>query len=189
MGESSRHTPERQGSSEFKASAEQKHASEHETKHETEQRNYEHERNQALEHARHQARETAKPAETLQVESEEKNSSQGQVNRELKGLALQRVLTRTRKRLNPADKAISRLIHQPVVDAISSGAEKTIARPTGFLFGSIIAFLGSLYLLYSARHYGFRYNFLIIVMLFAAGYVIGVCIEVIPKAFRRVRSK
>lgn len=110
------------------------------------------------------------------------------VNRELKAESFRRTLNRTRKHLSKPQRALSKAVHQPVVDALSKVGEKTIARPTGLLTGSIIALAGSSYLLYSAKHYGYQYNYLTVILLFAAGYALGLVIELLAHALHH-RSK
>ena len=101
------------------------------------------------------------------------------LNRELKAEALRRTLNRTRKHLSKPQQVLSKAIHQPAIDAISQVGEKTIARPTGLLTGSIIALGGSSYLLYTAKHFGYEYNYLAVVILFAGGYLAGLIIELL----------
>lgn len=138
------------------------------------------EQQKSLEAARKHINKEAKHGQDLPIEAGESSASnQFLVNKELKGIALQRVLTRTRKQLSAPGRLISRIIHQPVVEAVSSAAEKTIARPSGFLIGSIVACAGSAIFLYAARTYGFRYNFLTIIFLFVGGYLLGTTIELV----------
>lgn len=107
-------------------------------------------------------------------------------NRELKTEALRRTLQRTRKHLGGPNRALSKAVHQPVIDAISKVGANTIARPSGILAGSIIALLGSSYLLYTAKHYGFTYNYLVIFLLFGGGYAIGLILELIIYGCRKL---
>jgi len=110
------------------------------------------------------------------------------VNKELKNEAFQRALNRTRKHLSAPDRGLSKAIHQPVIDAISKAAEKTIVRPTGVLTGSIVALVGSSYVLYTAKHYGFTYNYLIVFVLFVGGYVVGLLLEIVLFFIHRLRG-
>jgi len=107
-------------------------------------------------------------------------------NRELKTEALRRTLRRTRKHLGVPNRALSKVVHQPVIDAISKVGANTIARPSGILAGSIIALLGSSYLLYTAKHYGFTYNYLVIFLLFGGGWALGLILEFIIYGFRKI---
>ncbi|OGM68935.1 hypothetical protein A2975_00640 [Candidatus Woesebacteria bacterium RIFCSPLOWO2_01_FULL_44_14] len=107
-------------------------------------------------------------------------------NKELKTEALRRSLRRVRKHLRAPDRALSKVVHQPVVDAFSKVGANTIARPSGILAGSIIALLGSSYLLYTAKHYGFSYNYLVIFLLFGGGWALGLILEFIIYGFRKI---
>lgn len=99
------------------------------------------------------------------------------VNRELKNIAYQRTLRRTQNKLPLPAKALSKVIHQPAIEAVSEAASKTIARPSGVLMGGIAAFLGSSIFLWAAKYYGFRYNFLLFILFFVGGFFIGLLIE------------
>jgi hypothetical protein len=119
-------------------------------------------RQNALENSRNQIDQLATSSESVTVgEAKPEPADQVAVNKDLKELAYSRILTRTRKNLPLADRWLSKLTHQPVVDKISTMGEKTIARPAGVLSGSVVAFIGSSILLYSSKHYGFRFPLII----------------------------
>lgn len=107
------------------------------------------------------------------------------LNRQLKAEAFKKVLASTRQRLSRPEQSFSKLIHRPYVDKASAALGKTLARPSGILAGGSVAFLGSLVLLYMAKHYGFRYNFLLFGVLFAGGYVLGIVLEFLMRLVRR----
>jgi len=65
------------------------------------------------------------------------------VNADLKNIKYKRTLQSVRKDLKPTERVMSKVIHNPAVDAVSEVAGKTIARPSGFLAGAIFAFIGS----------------------------------------------
>jgi len=107
----------------------------------------------------------------------------------LKAETFRRTLSRIRKHLSVGDKSLSKAIHQPVVDAVSKVGEKTVARPKGILTGAIVALVGSSWVLYSAKHYGYSYNYLIVLILFAGGYLVGLVLELIWFALHRRDAK
>jgi hypothetical protein len=74
---------------------------------------------------------------------------------------------------------LSRVVHQPVVRAVSEAAGKTVSRPSGMLGGGLVAFIGSLGYLYLTKHIGFEYNFTVFLVLFAGGFVLGVVLELV----------
>jgi hypothetical protein len=111
------------------------------------------------------------------------------VNHDLKVIARNRLLKQVRENLPKNQRVFSRIIHQPVVDNISEISGKTIGRPSGLLAGGICALLGSSIFLYIAKHYGYRYNFLLWVIFFVGGFVIGLLLEAVVALFRRLKSQ
>lgn len=107
----------------------------------------------------------------------------------LKAQAYEQSLKRVQKKLSKPNRTLSKVVHNQTVEALSNVGAQTIARPSGILGGSICAFLGSVGLLYAAKHYGFRYNYLILVLLFAAGFLIGSAIELIVWAAYSRRNR
>lgn len=168
-----------------------KHHVEHQPHHEKQAK---HEREHHKEHKEHaplpelqkQAKHEARHAsEAFPAAQETQRAHTGYVSRELKKEALQRTLTRVRKHLSAPAQTFSKVIHQPVVDAVSQAGAKTIARPSGVLGGSIVAFLGSSIFLWMARHYGFAYNYLLFFLLFLGGFALGMALEFAIYFFRR----
>lgn len=109
---------------------------------------------------------------------DESNSFAG-VQHSLKSTAYARTLAKTQQKLSKPARTFSRIAHNPVIDKISSAGAETVARPSGLLGGSLCAFLGSLIVLYYSKHYGFRYNYLTLFVLFVGGYLIGAIIELL----------
>lgn len=107
------------------------------------------------------------------------------VQRELKENTWNRTMTRVRKKLPAPSRAFSKVVHQPVVDAVSRASENTVARPSGLLMGGIFAFLGSSFFLWMAKHYGFEYNYLLFFMFFVGGFLAGLIVEMLLYVFRR----
>lgn len=99
------------------------------------------------------------------------------VNRELKNITLGRELKQIRRQLKTPDRALSRVIHQPVVRAISETSAKTVARSSGLLGGAVTAFIGSTSYLWFARHIGLQYNYLLFLLFFVGGFILGLAIE------------
>jgi hypothetical protein len=112
-------------------------------------------------------------------EARDESVSRAPANQELKDITLKGELKHIRKRLNRRDQLVSKVIHQPVVRVLSDVSSKTITRPSGLLGGGIVAFVGtSSYYLFT-KHVGIKYNYLIFVMLFVAGFALGLFIEVL----------
>lgn len=95
------------------------------------------------------------------------------IGKDLKTMKYKRTLKSVQKDLKPAERVLSKVMHNEKVDAASEIAGKTIARPSGFLTGAIFAFVGSSAFLWISKHYGYQYNFLLFVMFFVAGFAIG----------------
>lgn len=137
----------------------------------------------------------AQAAETQAISGKELNvgDKQGEssvqtfgVQKQLKNDSYKRTMRKVQAQLPLPARVMSRVIHQPAVDAISNAAAKTVARPSGILGGSIIAFLGSSAFLYMAKHYGFSYNYAVLFMLFVGGFALGLLLELIVRVvFRR----
>lgn len=111
------------------------------------------------------------------------------INRELQNMALDRQLIRIRRHLSPYGRAVSRIIHQPVIDTVSETSGKTIARPSGILGGGMVAFLGTLAYYYVTRHYGYSYNAFIFLLLLFFGFVAGWAIEMLWNIVKIGHSK
>ena len=107
------------------------------------------------------------------------------VNKQLKDMAFSRAMTRARKKMSAPARAFSKVIHNPAVDKPSEFVGKTVARPTGMLWGAIFAFVGTSALLWITRYYGYEYNYLVAILLFVGGAAIGTALEGLAYALRR----
>ncbi len=140
---------------------------------------------EALAEARVEAVEAAQESgaviEALRSASEENSPANHpmQVNRELKDITLKRELNNVRRKLPARKRALSKVIHQPKVRAVSEAAGKTVSRPSGLLGGGLVAFLGTSSYLYLARHMGFEYNSFVFLALFAGGFIFGLLLELL----------
>lgn len=99
------------------------------------------------------------------------------IDNAIKNLRMRRNLAHVQKRLKPAQKSLSKLIHQPLVQRTSEVAATTVTRPSGLLGGGITAFIGSLIYAYLSRSAGFTYNFSMFLCFFVGGFVLGVAGE------------
>jgi len=118
------------------------------------------------------------PLEKMQQEEEKsKPMSYGEISGQLKKITLHRELKNIRRKLSAPDKALSKVVHLPVVKTVSEASSKTVARPSGLLGGGITAFVGSTGYLLLAKYMGFTYNYFLFVLLFVAGFGLGLIIE------------
>ncbi len=130
----------------------------------------------------------AKTKESTHVEKDSHKHEQPlYVNNELKRIALDRTLARVRRHLSKPNKALSKVIHQPAVQAVSEVGSKTIARPSSLLLGAFFALVGNSVLFYMAKHYGFTYNYLLFFVFFAAGFALALVIDAVLWLLRRGR--
>jgi len=120
------------------------------------------------------------PLRRHEAAEQAKGPSQPQyINRELKAITLRRELQQLRRSLPAPERALSKVVHQPVVRAISETAGKSLTRPSGLLGGGLVAFLGTSSYVYLAKHLGFTYNYFVFFLLLVVGFIIGLLLEFI----------
>lgn len=110
------------------------------------------------------------------------------VQQSMKNRTYKRELAKIQTKLPKTSRTFSKIVHGKTVEAISNVGASTVARPSGLLGGSIFAFLGSLVAYYMAKHYGFRYNYLLMFLLFLAGFTFGAIIELLAWSVSRRRQ-
>jgi hypothetical protein len=101
------------------------------------------------------------------------------VNSDLKKIMFNRTLLRIQKQLPAPEKLLSKVIHQPVIRAVSESTSKTLTRPSGLLGGGVVAFLGTSAYVYFTRHIGVPYNYLLFILFFVGGFALGLVLEFI----------
>ena len=87
-----------------------------------------------------------------------------------------------------SERALSKVIHQPAVQATSEVAAKTITRPSGILGGGVVAFLGGSVYLYLAYHIGFVYQPTVFLVLTLVGFVVGLVLELLIRLVVKPRT-
>jgi flagellar biosynthesis GTPase FlhF len=146
-----------------------------------------------IEQIRLTANEQAKSAEQILHESKHSSSEQEDepaiISHEIKQIAYQRLLKRTRRHLSPYSRTMSKVIHQPVVDAVSEGLSKTVGRPSGIIGGGLVALVGTSIYYYISHHYGYSYNSFIFLLLMLLGFVLGWIAEVFYKLIKAGSKK
>jgi len=149
---------------------------------------HEHKHKQNIEQIRHKAEEAALSSDQARAEagkSQPQPVKEEYVSREAKKVTYERTMLKVRRRLSPVARTGSKIIHQPVVEAVSEATGKTVARPSGLLFGGIIAFIGtSAYYLF-ARHYNYSYSYTVYLTLLVAGLFAGWVIEALWRGANR----
>ena len=149
----------------------------------------EHEHKRNIEHIKHKIEASAKDSHELRhmTDTEKTPRTNGKFapGKQLRKNNLSHSLKKIRRELPSYQRPFSKLIHNDVVEAVSEASEKTVARPSGLLVGGITSFLTSLAVLFICRYYGYEYNYLIGLVSFGGGFVIGVLGEFIIKSLRR----
>ncbi len=130
---------------------------------------------------REMAKTEAESASKLKAEKvpEDETGSVVGMQHSLKAQAYERTLAKIRSHLSAPARSFSRLVHNPLVEKVSGAGAQTVGRPSGLLGGSIVAFFGSVVTLYYSKHYGFRYNYLVLFVLFVGGFAAGASIELL----------
>jgi hypothetical protein len=148
-----------------------------------------HNKAEAVAEARGKVQETAgsettpNPVEAVQAaEKAARPATPLHVNSELKNITLKRELNAIRRRENAPERTLSRIIHQPVIRAVSEPLGKTVSRPSGLLGGGLVACIGTGAYLVLARHAGMRYQYSVFLLLFAGGFVLGLLLELLVYA-------
>jgi hypothetical protein len=118
-----------------------------------------------------------------EAENASQTPSASYINQELKQITRRRELKNIRRQLPAPQRALSRLIHSPAIRVASEAAGKTVSRPSGLLGGGLVALVGTSAYLYLARHIGFEYNYGVWLALLAAGFALGLLIEVLVHLF------
>jgi hypothetical protein len=106
------------------------------------------------------------------------------VDKKMKADSLKQELAAVRKQLPKSQQTLSRVVHNKGVQKVSEVGEKTFARPQALLFGGFFAVVSSCALYLTAKYIGFQYNYLVSIMCFVGGYVIGLIAELILRVLR-----
>jgi hypothetical protein len=115
-----------------------------------------------------------------------RNSSSHQYDQKaIKKDTYKKTMRHVRTRLSKPEKTFSKVVHNKTVESISEVGGKTVARPSGILGGGICALLGSVFLVYMTKHYGFEYNYLLFFILFIGGFFIGMIGELLIRSVLR----
>lgn len=75
--------------------------------------------------------------------------------------------------LPPAQRAFSKVIHNPVVEKTSEVVGSTVARPNAILAGAIVAFIAVLAVYLTAKHFGYVLSGFETIGAFIVGWVLG----------------
>lgn len=116
-------------------------------------------------------------------------SGRAVISKELKQISKDRELNNIRRHLPRSQKTLSKVIHQPTVQALSDVASKTVSRPSGLLGGGLLALIGTSGYYFLAKHVGFSYNYSVFLALFVGGFILGIVLELIAHVLMRPRRR
>jgi len=88
-----------------------------------------------------------------------------------------KTLKSIQKEMNPAERTFSKVIHNPVVEATSEIAGKTVARPAALLVGSLSALILTTIIYAIAKYYGYVLSGFEWIITFVIGWAIGLVID------------
>ncbi len=161
-------------------------AHEHAHKPEIDHAELEKQQKDVAEISRQTVEEEAAPSRLLAVEKDEPRMAMDFASHQaIKKDSYKSLLSQAQQSLPAASRRLSKVIHQKNIEAISNISAQTVARPSGLLGGGIGALLGSLTLLYAAKHYGFSYNYAFFLVTFLVGFAAGLVIEMLLKLVKR----
>jgi translation elongation factor EF-G len=140
-------------------------------------------------HAEEKAKSTTEMLQEASLSPVDQENEPSFINYELKEIAYQRLLKRARKHLPRYSRAMSKVIHQPVIDNVSEVVSKTIGRPSGIIGGGLMALVGTSIYYVLARHFGYSYNSFVFLLLLTVGFFLGWSTEVIFKMLKNFSNK
>lgn len=88
-----------------------------------------------------------------------------------------KTLKSIQKDMNPVERTFSKVIHNPVVEATSEVAGKTVARPAALLAGSLAALILTSIIYIIAKYYGYALSGFEWIATFILGWAIGLIID------------
>lgn len=132
---------------------------------------------------------TAHPSREITAQDEPAGANTYWHSREYRELAFKQLMNRVRKHMSKPEQAASKFMHKPAIEKASEIGEKTVARTSGVLFGSIFSFIASLGTYYFSRRNGYDMTYSIFIVSFLGGFFAGLLIELFYKATRSLLSR
>lgn len=96
-----------------------------------------------------------------------------------------KTIARIQSEMDTVSRLFSKVIHNNIIEKISTIIGVTIARPNSILFGSVLAFIFSLLTYFIAKQIGYRLSGSETIISFCVGWVIGVIYDYIKLLFKR----
>ena len=108
--------------------------------------------------------------------------------KEMKEKEYKKTLKTIQKDMNPAERTVSKIIHNPVVEKTSEVASATVARPAAILAGSLSALIVTSAIYIIAKTYGYVLSGSEWIFAFFVGWAIGLIIDWIRVALLGKRA-
>lgn len=106
----------------------------------------------------------------------------------LKKQTLKRELQSIQRKESAPARTLSKVVHQPTIQAVSEVAGKTVSRPSGLLGGGFVALVGTSVYLYLAYHIGFTYQPTVFLLLLVVGFALGLAGELLVRLVMHSRQ-
>ncbi len=97
----------------------------------------------------------------------------GVVSKKEREASYKQHMTQVQAELKPAQRAFSKVIHNPVVEKASDAIGGTIARPNAILSGAVVAFFLVLGVYVIAKYYGYPLSGFESIGAFIVGWILG----------------
>lgn len=150
------------------------------------ERHQEREQNTSVESARHEALEqAARPEREHRQEAKKQDTTERErsITKKDREQSFTTTMREVRSQMSPANRAFSKIIHQPAIEKVSDTIGSTVARPNAILSGSLCAFLFTATLYLIARFNGYPLSGSETIASFALGWLIGLIIDYIRLLF------
>jgi|GEM_PF-2502801 len=141
-----------------------------------------------IEHARNVIEQQAPKSEQVTATSE-KPAPKPRFEFRDRDQTYRQTMTEVRSKLSRSARQFSKVVHQPVVDATSDVASKTIGRSSFLLGGFMATFIGTIVIFTNARSNGYGVsNLTFMVILFVIGAASGIALEILYRTIKRYRQ-
>lgn len=142
---------------------------------------------ESIEEIQQDVKEQASPSDELRVDSEANTTQPTMVDRGMKQQSYRATLGKIQSHLSKPQRVFSKVVHQPIIEAASDISSKTVARPSGILGGGLVSLIGSSIVVYVSMKYGFSYNYFVFILLYVAGFIVGMIVELGLYSLRKAR--
>lgn len=138
-------------------------------------------KHEALELARSTAEEEAPQKEVITTE---KTPRRTPTKRELNA-NFDATMAQVRTNMSPASRTFSKVIHNPVVDKVSTAAGNTVARPNLIVAGALGTLILCSAVYFIAKHYSYTLSGFEAIATFIVGWSIGAVVEFVRVGFKK----